>query len=46
MFKRTVAAIIILAAMLCLPFKVDAAPCHTKEDTWLVYWYICGSNLE
>lgn len=47
MFKRTVAAITILAAMLCLGVKVDAADTrHTKEDTWLVYMYICGTNLE
>ena len=48
MFKRTVAAIIILAAMLCTAVKVDAAdaPRHTKDDTWLIYMYICGADLE
>lgn len=48
MFKRTIAAIMILAAVLCLAAKVDAADTrHTKDDTWLVYWYICGAdNLE
>lgn len=46
MFKRTVAAITILAAMLCLAVKVDAAdnPRHTKDDTWLIYWYVCGAD--
>ena len=48
MFKRTIAAIMILAATLCLAVKVDAAdaPLHTKNDTWLVYMYICGTDLE
>lgn len=49
MFKRTIAALTILAAVLCLAVKVDAAdaPRHTKDDTWLIYWYICGpDNLE
>lgn len=48
MFKRTIAALTILAAILCLGVRVDAADTrHTKDDTWLVYWYICGAdNLE
>lgn len=49
MFKRTIAAVMILAAILCLAVQVDAADAtrHTKDDTWLVYWYICGAdNLE
>lgn len=50
MFKRTIAAVIALAVAFCLTVsRVDAAPeavRHTKDDTWLVYWYICGSDLE
>ena len=49
MFKRTIAALTILAAVLCLAVKVDAADAtrHTKDDSWLIYWYICGAdNLE
>lgn len=48
MFKRTIAALTILAAMLCLAVKVDAAaaPRHTKDDSWLIYMYICGTDLE
>ena len=48
MFKRTIAALTILAAVLCLAVRVDAAdiPRHTKDDTWLVYMYICGTDLE
>ena len=47
MFKRTITALMILAAMLCLTAKVDAAARYSKDDTWLVYWYICGAdNLE
>lgn len=48
MFKRTIAAITILVAMLCLAVKADAADAqHKQDDTWLVYWYICGAdNLE
>lgn len=42
MFKRTIAAIMILAAMLCLAVKVDAA----KPDKWLIYWYVCGTDIE
>ena len=46
MFKRTIAALTILAAVLCLAVKVDAADAtrHTKDDSWLIYWYICGPN--
>lgn len=46
MFKRTIAVITIFMAMLCLTVKVDAAdaPRHTKDDTWLIYWYICGAD--
>ena len=48
MFKRTIAVIAILAALLCTAVNVDASDTrHTKDDTWLVYWYICGAdNLE
>lgn len=46
MFKRTIAALTVLVAMLCFAVKVDAADGYTKDDTWLIYWYICGSNLE
>lgn len=48
MFKRTIAALTILAAVLCLAVKVDAAdaPRHTKDDSWLIYMYICGTDLE
>lgn len=47
MFKRTVAVVTILAAIFCLAFRVDAAARHKADDTWLVYWYNCGSdNLE
>ena len=46
MFKRTIAAIMILAATLCPAVKVDAAERHKQDDTWLVYWYICGTDLE
>ena len=42
MFKRTVAAVMILAAILCLTVKVDAA----KSDNWLIYWYVCGTDIE
>ena len=48
MFKRTIAALTILAAVFCLAVKVDDvdATRHTKDDTWLVYMYICGTDLE
>lgn len=42
MFKRTIAAIMILAAVLCLAVKVDAA----KPTQWLIYWYVCGTDIE
>ena len=42
MFKRTIAALTILAAVLCLTVKVDAA----QPDKWLVYWYVCGTDIE
>lgn len=49
MFKRIFAAIILLAVVLCVGVRADAADAsrHTKDDTWLIYWYICGAdNLE
>lgn len=42
MFKRTIAALAILAAVLCLAVHVDAA----KPTQWLIYWYVCGTNIE
>ena len=47
MFKRTIAGVMILVATLCFTIKADAAETrHTKDDTWLVYMYICGTDLE
>lgn len=42
MFKRTIAALAILAATLCLAVHVDAA----KPTQWLIYWYVCGTDIE
>lgn len=42
MFKRTIAALTILAATLCLAVHVDAA----KPTQWLIYWYVCGTDIE
>ncbi|MBQ6296562.1 MAG: hypothetical protein IJK81_02585 [Selenomonadaceae bacterium] len=42
MFKRTILAAIILVATLCFMVKSDAA----KNDNWLVYWYVCGTDIE
>lgn len=42
MFKRTIAVITILAAVFCLAMRVDAA----KPDNWLIYWYVCGTDIE
>lgn len=42
MFKRTIAAVMILAAMMCLTVTADAA----KSDKWIVYWYVCGTDIE
>ena len=48
MFKRTIAAMLILAVTLCFGVKVDAADTRDKQDDQvLIYWYICGAdNLE
>ncbi len=48
MFKRTIVAVITFAALLCFTVTGDAADVRLgKDDTWLVYWYICGAdNLE
>ena len=48
MFKRTIVAVITFAALLCFTVTGDAADVRPgKDDTWLVYWYICGAdNLE
>lgn len=42
MFKRTIAALTVLVAMLCFAVKVDAA----KPTQWLIYWYVCGTDIE
>ena len=42
MFKRTLAALSILAVTLCLAVKVDAA----KPTQWLIYLYVCGTDIE
>ena len=42
MFKRTLAVITILAAILCYGFKIEAA----KPDQWIIYWYVCGTDIE
>ena len=41
MFKRTIVAVITFAAMLCLTVTVDAKPTQ-----WLIYWYVCGTDIE
>ena len=47
MFKRTFAAIILLVATLMVSVSADAADARNKDDTWLVYLYVCGAdNLE
>lgn len=46
MFKRMIVNFAVLAAFFCMALKVDAADTQKAEDTWLIYWYICGSNLE
>lgn len=48
MFKRTIAVMTILAVMLCLGVKVEATDNvrHTPDDEWLIYWYVCGTDLE
>ncbi|MBR6887991.1 MAG: hypothetical protein IKN16_06045 [Selenomonadaceae bacterium] len=42
MFKRTIVAVTILMATLCFMVKADAA----KPDNWLIYWYVCGTDIE
>lgn len=64
MFKRMIAAIIILAVILCPKLYAEAArnvsndnrrenesvykvdTPSVKGDNWLIYWYVCGSNIE
>lgn len=42
MFKRTIAAVTILAAILCLGGNAKAV----KPTQWLIYWYVCGTDIE
>ena len=42
MFKRTIATLTILTAVLCLSVKVDV----DKPTKWLIYWYVCGTDIE
>ena len=42
MFKRIFVAVTIFMATLCFMFKADAA----KNDQWLIYWYVCGTDIE
>ncbi|MBQ9486967.1 MAG: hypothetical protein IJU91_04075 [Selenomonadaceae bacterium] len=42
MLKRTFAAVMTFVAMFCFTVAGEAA----ASNNWLIYWYICGSNLE
>ncbi len=42
MLKRTLTALMTLAAMFCFTIAGEAS----QNNNWLIYWYICGSNLE
>ena len=56
MIKRHVFVIVILMITLCLTFGAEAMrepgngsgerPEKIRSDNWLIYWYICGTNLE
>lgn len=42
MLKRTFAAVMTFVALFCFTVAGEAA----QSNNWLIYWYVCGSNLE
>ena len=45
MLRRIFVATVIFMSMLCFTISGEAV-IHTKNDNWLVYMYICGTDLE
>lgn len=43
MFKRIIATVLGVVVMFCSAVVVEAA---TKPDQWLVYWYVCATDIE
>lgn len=41
MFKRVLTVIITSLALFCFTISAEAA-----SNNWIIYWYVCGSNLE
>ncbi len=49
MVKRIISSVMVFAVALCLLINAEAATSKTtfdKDDEWLIYMYICGTNLE
>ena len=47
MLRRLIAAMTVLTTLLCLMINTALANSRfTKDDTWLIYMYICGADLE
>ena len=49
MVKRFLSGVVAFAVVFCLLVGAEAADSKTsfsKDDTWLIYWYICGTDLE
>ena len=47
MFKRVLTVIMTSLALFCFTISAEAAVDNNrKEDNWLIYLYICGTNLE
>lgn len=47
MLKRMIAGVMTFIALLCFTIESEAADSYrNNKDTWLIYLYICGSNLE
>ena len=42
MFKRIIVAVMILTAAIFSTVSAESA----KSDQWLIYWYVCGTDIE
>ena len=42
MFKRIIVAVMILTATIFSTVSAESA----KSDQWLIYWYVCGTDIE
>lgn len=49
-YQKWTALVLVLCMLFsmtgCADEEKEAKQSFSKEDTWVVYWYLCGSDLE